>query len=162
MQEPVARFRKVMQLFPTGVTVVTTRSADGDPYGLTVNSFTSVSLDPLLILVCLDNLLSGLEEFQATQKFAVNILAEDQEDLSVHFSTPGSDRTLPVYAFSSSGMPLIQGALASLECSTDGTFPGGDHTIFVGRVEMLHLSDDIDQKGPLVYYLGRYGRLGDF
>ena len=146
---------EVMRRYPTGVTVVSTLTAEGEPYGLTVNSFTSVSLDPPLVLACLDNASSGIEHFESSHTFAVSVLASDQEEISVHFSTAGTDRGASRYRDGRLGLPLIRGALAALECRTHERLSGGDHTILLGRVVHIHLDGDSD-RSPLVYRDGRY------
>ena len=153
------RFRQVMGAFATGVTIVTTQDQEGRPYGLTVNAFTSVSLSPPLVLVCLDNELSGLDAFQESNHFGVNILAENQEDLSNHFARKGTDRADSCYIQGPTGVPLLEGVLATLECKVVSTYPAGDHTIFLGEVKSADLAEGQEGKGPLLYALGRYHRL---
>jgi len=143
--------------FATGITVVTTLGPDGKPYGLTVNSFTSVSLDPLLVLVCLDNRLSSLHAFKDSKRFGVSILSEAQEDLSMLFAKKDSERPLSIYFQGKSGVPLLKNCLATLECETVAMYPGGDHTIFLGQVQALDVFDAAT--GPLLYFRGKYQRL---
>jgi flavin reductase (DIM6/NTAB) family NADH-FMN oxidoreductase RutF len=140
--------------FATGVTVVTTRGKDGLAYGLTVNSFTSVSLDPLLVLVCFDNRLSSLEHFKHSMKFGVSILAEGQQDLSNLFAKKDSQRPESIYFDGPGGQPLLRNALGYLECETIDIYPGGDHQIFLGKVTAGEVLDD--KTGALVYFRGRY------
>jgi flavin reductase (DIM6/NTAB) family NADH-FMN oxidoreductase RutF len=142
--------------FATGITVVTTRDARGNPYGLTVNSFTSVSLDPVLVLVCLDHKLSGLQAFRDSRHFGVSILSENSEDLSRIFAKKDSERPSNVFFEGKLGLPLLRNSLATLECETVAVHPGGDHHIFVGEVqhaEVFHLEP------PLLYFRGKYRRL---
>lgn len=153
-------FRRIMGHFVTGITVVTSVKADGQTYGITVNSFTSVSLEPLLVLICLDNRLSGFDSFREGKLFGVSILAEDQEDVSRYFAQRGLDRTQAQYSKGSTGIPLVAGALATLECEIVETFPGGDHTIFLGQVLACGLRPEAEKRGALVYFKSRYGRLG--
>ena len=150
-------FRAVLGRFATGITVVTTTSPNGTPVGLTVNSFTSVSLDPPLVLFCLDRAAGSLEAFQASGGFAVNILAAGQEAISARFADPDAPR------FSAdrterwvTGAPILSDALAALDCSVSARHEGGDHVIMVGRVERLGILSDGD---PLVYWRGDYRRL---
>ncbi|MEE8348731.1 MAG: flavin reductase family protein [Acidobacteriota bacterium] len=150
-------YRKTVGHFATGVTIVTTQNAEGQPYGLTVNAFTSVSLDPFLVLVCLSNHLSGLEAFQESNRFAVNLLAADQENLSNHFATPGSDRSQGPYTNGKTGIPVLEGVLARLECDVSDRFPGGDHTIMMGQVQSAEIVNG--EKEPLLYYGGKYREL---
>ena len=150
-------FRKVMSYFATGVTIVTTRNAEGQSYGLTVSAFTSVSLDPLLVLVCLSNHLSGLEAFDQSNRFGVNFLAADQEDLSNHFATPGTDRSQGPYVSGKTGIPVLEGVIARLECEVTDRYPGGDHTIMMGEVKSAEIVDA--EKEPLIYCSGGYREL---
>ena len=151
------QYRKVAGCFTTGVTIVTTQNADGQSYGLTVSAFTSVSLDPLLVLVCLSRHLSGLEAFEQSNRFAVNLLAADQEDLSNHFATPGTDRTQGPYVSGQTGIPVLEGVLARLECTVTDWHTGGDHTIMMGEVQSAAIVNG--EKEPLLYHGGRYREL---
>ncbi len=149
-------FRKVMGTFATGVTVVTTLDPSGLPYGVTVNSFTSVSLDPPLVLVCLDNGLSGLGSFLASARFGVHVLSAPQREVSNHFASRGSDRSVGLDSTRPDIPPVVPGALARLECRLAQTYTAGDHTILLGEVESVQISPDADHQGPLLYYRGRY------
>jgi flavin reductase (DIM6/NTAB) family NADH-FMN oxidoreductase RutF len=151
------QYRKVVSNFATGVTIVTTQNAEGHPYGLTVSAFTSVSLNPLLVLVCLSNHLSGLEAFQESNQFGVNLLAVDQEDLSNHFATPGTDRSQGPYVRGETGIPVLEGVIARLECEVTDWYPGGDHTLMMGVVQRAEIVNG--EKEPLLYYGGGYRRL---
>lgn len=150
-------FRKVVGTFATGVTVITAQTKNGTPYGVTVNSFTSVSLDPLLVLICLDNQLSGLDTFVKGGHFAVNILAHDQKDISNHFASRGSDRSQGPYVVGETGIPVLSGSIAYLECSTIHCYPGGDHIVLIAKVKSAKLADP--QKDPLLFFQGCYRRL---
>ena len=138
-----SNLREVMSHYLTGVTIVTITKPDGTPYGLTVNSFNSVSLAPPLILWSLDNKNSNLGLFENTAGFAINIMAADQTDLCRHFAGKDSNRFVGVdWTFGTSGQPLITHALAHVECQPWQTYAGGDHTIFVGEVmHAQHVSD---------------------
>src|SRR6185369_16683975 len=120
-------FRQVMGNFATGITVVTTRDAHGMPYGLTVNSFTSVSLDPVLVLVCLDNRLSGLQSFRDSKRFGISFLSEHQEDLSRMFAKKDSERPSNIFFEGKLGLPLLKNSIAVMECETVKIYEGGDH-----------------------------------
>jgi flavin reductase (DIM6/NTAB) family NADH-FMN oxidoreductase RutF len=149
-------FRQVMGNFATGITVVTTRDRLGKPRGLTVNAFTSVSLDPLLVLICLDRKLSSLEAFESSKQFGVSMLSEHQEELSRLFARKDSDRPESLYFEGKLGMPLLKNALAVMECETVEIYSGGDHFIFLGEVknaEVLHVGQ------PLLYFHGKYRTL---
>jgi flavin reductase (DIM6/NTAB) family NADH-FMN oxidoreductase RutF len=150
------QFRQVMGNFATGITVVTTRDASGKPYGLTVNSFTSVSLDPLLVLVCLDNRLSGLQHFRDSKIFGISLLSEHQEDVSRMFAKKDAERPASVHFDGKLGLPLMANSIAVMECETVKIFEGGDHQIFLGEVkhaEVLH------PHHPLLYFRGKYRKL---
>ena len=153
-----ALFRKILGNFATGVTIVTTRDDAGKPYGVTVNSFTSVSLDPLLVLVCLHNQMAGLNTFLESKVFAINILSTKQVHLSDHFARSGVDRTRHLNWRGALGAPLIRGCLACLECELESTFPGGDHTILIGRVAEGRLSRE--PREPLLFYQSQYRDIG--
>lgn len=155
-------FRRVLGHFASGVTVITTRDAEGRPAGLTASAFTSVSLTPPLILVCVAHNAQSFPSLEASKGFAVNILASAQEALSNRFassvgSAPEKFEGI-AHTPGSLGYPVLEGALAHLECVTVHTYPGGDHTIFVGQVEAAQCQGDSDIE-PLLYYRGRYGRL---
>ena len=152
-------FRQALGNWGTGVTIVATPGTDGRPYGLTVSSFTSVSLDPPLILVCLDNRISGLQAFKDSGKFGVSLLAEDQADLSTLFAKKDTVRPAELYFKGKTGVPLIIGSLVGIECKNHGIYPGGDHQILVGEVEEVLFDGAQTGKGPLLYFRGKYGKL---
>jgi flavin reductase (DIM6/NTAB) family NADH-FMN oxidoreductase RutF len=133
-------FKQVMGQFTTGVTVVTTRSKDGLA-GLTVNSFTSVSLEPPLVLICVDVNSTVLPYIRESGNFAVNILTSEQEHLSRCFATTSSERfehfCHASYHDASTGSPIIDGALAFIDSRIVAEYPGGDHVIFLGLVEAM-------------------------
>jgi flavin reductase (DIM6/NTAB) family NADH-FMN oxidoreductase RutF len=150
-------FRRVMDHFATGVTVVTTVKPDGGPCGLTVNSFCSVSLEPTLVLVCVEVDADSHDCIVAKGHFAVNVLAESKgEVLSRRFATwEVEDKFQGVaYREERSGAPVLDDALAWIDCRVAQQIPAGDHTIFLGEV----LDADVQEGGPLVYYRGGYGR----
>ena len=150
------QFRQVMGNFATGITVVTTRDAGGKPYGLTVNAFTSVSLDPILVLVCFDNRLSSLQAFKDSKYFGVSMLSEHQEDLSRMFAKKDSERPASIYFEGKLGMPLLRNSLAVMECETVEVYAGGDHQIFLGEVKN---AEALQADHPLLYFRGKYHRL---
>ncbi|HSE91927.1 MAG TPA: flavin reductase family protein [Methylomirabilota bacterium] len=149
-------FRRVLGHFATGVTVVTTYDADQRPTGLTVSAFSSLSLDPPLVLVCVDHKSQSYPALRDSGRFAVNVLATDQEAVSRRFATTRMDKFdgLP-HRLGTLGTPLIEGALVHLECVTVAAHVEGDHTVFVGRVEEAGGGEG----EPLLYYRGKYGRL---
>ncbi len=146
--------RRVLGTFVTGVTVVTTRDSEGRPYGATANSFSSVSLDPPLILWSQSLTSRSHPAFRDSDCFAVNILADNQVAISDHFAKSRDDKFSSV-AFSDGlgGAPLIDGCAAHLECTKVAAYPGGDHIVFLGRVERIsHRA----QSKPLAFGGGRY------
>lgn len=145
--------RDAFGCFMTGVTVVTTVDADGKPQGFTANSFSSVSLDPPLLLVSLANASRNLETFTKGTGFAVNILAEGQKDISGTFARPSEDRFANVYWKKGPvGHPLIAGVSAWFDCTLDQAIPAGDHTILIGRI----CGFDATPAAGLGYYRGAY------
>jgi flavin reductase (DIM6/NTAB) family NADH-FMN oxidoreductase RutF len=150
------QFRQVMGNFATGITVVTTRDRNGEARGLTVNSFTSVSLNPVLVLVCFDNNLSSLQAFRDSMRFGISMLGENQEEISRVFAKKDSERPESLYFEGNLGIPLLKNAIAVMECETVAMYPGGDHQIFLGEVknaEVLH------PHKPLLYFRGKYRTL---
>ncbi len=133
-------FRKVMGQFATGVTIATTRSQAGIA-GLTVNSFTSVSLNPLLVLICVDVRSQALSFFRASGAFAINILTQEQEALSNCFATSSEERyTYFCHAThwrAATGSPILDGVMGFVDARITAEYPGGDHVIFVGQVEAM-------------------------
>ncbi len=150
--------RRVMGHFPTGVTVVTTVSRAGKLYGLTANSFTSVSLVPPLVLVCVDKRAESYQCFEESKCYTVNFLADDQEDISRRFATTGMDKFEGVgYRMGANQAPILNGVLAYLECKVVGAYEGGDHTIYVGEIEQA----ETREAKPLLFYRGGYRSLAD-
>ncbi len=149
-------FRQVLGHFASGVTVVTTAHA-GRLSGLTVSSFTSLSLQPRLVLVCIDHHANSHDMIRDSGHYAVNILAEDQEYLSRRFASEERSKfSEGTYTLSPHGLPLLNGALAQIECRLHSTLPGGDHSIFVGEVLEAHCNE----ARPLLYFRSGYNRLG--
>jgi 3-hydroxy-9,10-secoandrosta-1,3,5(10)-triene-9,17-dione monooxygenase reductase component len=147
------KFRDALGAFTTGVTVVTTRDAEGVDVGITANSFNSVSLEPPMVLWSLAKASRSLPAFVAAQHFAVHILAADQDALSAQFAQRGMDKFANLTVERGrSGTPLLSGCAARFQCRTAFQYEGGDHVIFVGKVE------EFDHSGhpPLVYHGGRY------
>src|SRR5690625_1595248 len=149
-------FRQALGNYPTGVTVVTGMNEDGDPIGLTVNSFASVSVDPLLILWSVDENVSTYETFKKIDKFAVNILAEDQRDVAITFSTKEEERFQNSdWELSEHGLPILSNVIATLQCETYETVEVGDHTTLFGKVIGVSASD----RAPLLYHKRNIGPL---
>ena len=150
------QFKAALSRWASGVTVITTRSRSGEIAGLTASSFTSVSLDPPLVLFCLAHSSTSKPAFQDSDGFVVNILSAGQQALSGHFAKQGGDKFagIPWHA-GLRDMPLLDGALAGLECRIVQVHPAGDHLIVVGEVEQVQLAEH----EPLVYYRGAYHAL---
>jgi len=150
-----AEFKQAMSRFASGVTIVTT--ADGsERYGLTVSAFCSLSLEPPLVLVCIDDRVKSREPIEKIGHFGVSILRADQDAISNRFASRVEDKFEGVGTVDGSlGDPLIDGALARLECRLVDALPGGDHTIFVGEVIEARVEDG----DPLVYSQGAYRRI---
>jgi flavin reductase (DIM6/NTAB) family NADH-FMN oxidoreductase RutF len=148
--------RRAMGRFATGVAVVTSRDAAGDPVGTTANAVTSVSLDPPLVLVCLERASLTLRALREYGAFAVNVLAQTHRELSAVFARRGSNGAWAgvTHATCSTGCARLAGALTTIDCSVDRLYPGGDHEIVVGRVEEIHLGDG--DAAPLVFHGGVY------
>ncbi len=152
-------FRDALGLFATGVTVVTGISRDGVRLGATISSFSSVSLDPPLVLFSLSRRAAAFMAWSAVEAFAVNILAEDQSAISTRFARALTDKwegIAPAYAMNR--CPLLNEALAWIECSCWDKHDGGDHLIFVGRVDRLTVRNR-EELRPLLFYRGKYRRL---
>ena len=142
--------------FAAGVTVVTTVGDDGTPYGLTATAFTSVSLEPPLVLVCVDKRSESHPHFHVSGVFAVNFLAVDHEHLSRRFAASGGDKFSELTIRKGvTGAPVLAEALGHLECTTTEILEAGDHTIFLGQVEAA----DAREGEPLVYFRGAYRRI---
>jgi flavin reductase (DIM6/NTAB) family NADH-FMN oxidoreductase RutF len=151
-----ASFRRALGQFASGVTVVTTRDAAGQTLGLTVSAFCSVSLHPPLVLVCIDHRSETNAGMRESGQFAVNVLAEGQEDVSRRFAVPGKAK-LDGFALAEGrhGLPLIPGALAHVECRVRSFHDEGDHAVWVGEVRALAAHPG----RPLLYHAGDYRRL---
>lgn len=151
-----ARFRAVLGLFATGVTLVTAMD-DGEPVGMAANSFTSLSLDPPLILFCVAHSSTTWPRIERAGTFAVNILGEEHAELSELFARRGADRfgTTP-WRVGVSGSPVLEEAIAYIDCRFEAEYPGGDHKIVVGRVVDLDMREGAR---PLLFFRGGYERM---
>jgi len=152
------QFREALGQFVTGITVITALDQDHLPLGFTANSFNSVSLDPPLVLWSLARSASTYRDFMAAEKFGVHILAEDQIELSKRFASTSDNRFQNLEYALKDGIPMLNGCLARFECSLEHIYAGGDHSIFVARVQRFDHNSD---KQALVYHRGNYGRLKD-
>ena len=155
-----AAFRQVLARFATGVVVVTGATPDG-PAGLTCQSFSSLSLDPPLVLLSTARSSTTWPRIAATGRFAVNVLAADQQEVSGRFAASGTDKFAgQAWRPGALGNPLLDGALAHVECDIDAVHDGGDHVIVIGRVRALE-APGLDEASPLVYYRSGYHALAD-
>lgn len=151
-----ALFRRACAQFATGVVVATVVDSAGGPHGLTVNSFTSVSLDPPLVLFCIDLRAAVLPHFQAASHFAINVLASHQRDLSNRFASKPDQRFDGVaWRPGETGAPVLDGCIAHLECLVRQVMEGGDHLIFLGEV----VAAESPGGDPLLYFSSRYQSL---
>lgn len=149
-------FRNAMARFASGVTVVTTHDRAGQPVGFTASAFSSLSLDPPLVLVCLEKRADCWDAFMAAPRFAVSILAAGQDDIAMRFATKSIDKFAgaPLVSGDATGLPLIAGATVHLECRLFDKPDGGDHTILIGEVLRASSSDD----PPLLHFNRTFGR----
>ena len=151
-----AHFKSTLGRFASGVTVITTHGADGRDHGMTLSAFSALSLDPPLVLVCIGDAASIAGAMATAECFAVNILAEDQEQLSRRFSAKGEERFENIeMTRGANGVPLLNRALAQVQCRVTARYAGGDHTIVVGEV----IATSSREGRPLLYYCGGYTRL---
>ena len=150
-------FRSALGSYTTGVTVITTRNSSGVAVGLTINSFAAVSLDPPLVLWSLSLNSSSLPAFKECKHYAINVLAQDQQALSQRFAATQTDKFAGLdFVLGATGAPLLSGCCAWFEFRNEVRHDGGDHLIFVGRVEGFARSD----QPPLVFQGGQYRQLG--
>ncbi len=149
-------FRAVLGRFPSGVTVVTTRGADGADQGMTVSAFCSVSLEPPLILICIEKNASVYDALTKATGFAVNILSAKQEQIARRFAIIDIDRFEGIgFTRSSSGYAILDDVLGVIECRRTTLYDGGDHTLVLGEVEATR----VESGTPLLYYRGGYAQL---
>lgn len=152
-------FRAALARFATGVTVLTTRTSEGLPVGVTISSFNAVSLDPPLILWSLSLESPKLRLFRQASHYAVNVLATGQKSLSECFSAPETNRFAGLETHDGlGGAPLLAGCSAWFECMPEAEYPGGDHLIFLGRVKRFSQGKASE---PLIFHAGGYRQLGD-
>ncbi|MFN4062735.1 flavin reductase family protein [Parazoarcus communis] len=147
------QFRNALGHFATGVTIVTTRDAQGEPVGVTVNSFASVSLEPPLVLWSLAKKSWSLAAFEHNPNFAIHVLASDQQSLSDRFARAGTDKFADLDTANGLGnIPLLPNCAAVFQCTVEHRYDGGDHLILVGRVQDFSTTEH----PPLLFYRGRY------
>ncbi|MFC5591846.1 flavin reductase family protein [Sporosarcina soli] len=148
-------FKQIMGNYPTGVTIVTTTDENGKPVGLTVNSFASVSLDPLMLLWSIDHRVSSLKAFTEGGKFAVHVLAGEQQELCKTFASKVEDRFSGCdWSLSENGLPILDGAFGVFECKTFKAIEAGDHTVLIGEVIDLQVTPE---KDPMLYHRRVFG-----
>lgn len=151
-----ASFKRALGQFATGITVITCRDTEGHPLGLTVNAFCSVSLDPPLVLVCIDHRSGANHGIRDSEVFALSILSEHQEEWSRRFAKPGPEKFQGAhFTTSQHGLLLVPDALVQMECRVRAAHLAGDHTIYVGEILNLQVAPG----RPLVYHAGHYRRL---
>lgn len=151
-------FRHALGKFASGVTVVTTKDKTGKLFGITVSAFCSVSLEPPLILVCIEKDTGSHHAFQQSGAFVVNILHENQQEISNHFAShPANKFTEISYHLGIENLPVLDNVLVNLECRLHNFYEGGDHTIFVGEIERA----TVNEENPLVYWHGDYKNLSN-
>jgi len=151
-------FRAALSRFPSGVTVVTTKDKAGRLHGITVSAFCSVSLEPPMILVCIDKTTGSHPAFEFSGAFVVNVLNEEQSHYSDHFASRTADKFGDInYSEGLNGVPILEDALVNLQCRLVYNHEGGDHTIFVGEILEAIFKDG----KPLLYFQGNYRKLED-
>lgn len=152
------QFRRALGRFATGVCVITANPSGFSPFGVTVNSFASLSLDPPLVLWSLQKSSDTMDAFTAASHYCVNVLSEDQQALSGRFAKKGEHALeLAHYRIGETGLPVLHGTLAAFECAIDARHDGGDHVILIGRVLAMHYPEP---GRPLLYFDGGYRQLG--
>ncbi|NGO67301.1 flavin reductase family protein [Streptomyces boncukensis] len=151
-------FRSALGRFPSGVTIVTTRSEAGTLHGFTASSFAALSLDPPLVLVCLDRGATCFPDFMAAKRFVVNIVTPAHAELAMRFAAKGENKfAYGGFAFDEHGHPLLPDAAAVIGCELEEAVPGGDHVILIGRVRETRTGGD----EPVAWYRGGFLRLGE-
>jgi len=157
MTPSIECFKNLMRLWPTGVSVITTIDDTGKKYGFTANSFTSVSLDPMLVSFCITKTSPTLLKLEQSQKFVISILSDKQEDLAKTFATPLADKFLNIRYKEcyNTKCPYLEDSLGWIECTTKFQYPGGDHDIFIGEVISIFIDN---KKLPLIYLDRKFRR----
>ena len=154
------RFRDALGQFPTGVTIITTVTRAGERLGMTISSFNSLSLEPPLVLFSIHRKANSFVAWQQAERYAINVLSENQEELSNKFASPKGEKWIGQTVLSGkTGVPLLPNAVIAFECEAYDRHDGGDHEIFVGHVVELH--ENQGKRGhPLVFFGGQYRRMG--
>jgi 3-hydroxy-9,10-secoandrosta-1,3,5(10)-triene-9,17-dione monooxygenase reductase component len=152
-----AAFREAIAHFASGVTVITT-TFGGKPVGMTASAVSSLSLDPVLLLVCISHALPTHKAIDDSRRFVVNVLGEEHEELAKHFARPSPDKFAGIELKSQHELPVLEQAIAYFVCEVHERFPGGDHTIFIGHVLECGA---VPGRRPLLYFRSRFGSLRD-
>lgn len=152
-----AAYREAISHFATGVTIITTRH-EGRPAGMTASAVASLSLEPVLLLVCISNHLPTHAAIDASRSFVVNVLGEEDEELARRFARPAEDKFAGVALREEHHLPVLEQAIAYFICDVDERLPGGDHSIFIGRVRFCSA---IPGRRPLIYFKSSFGALKD-
>lgn len=162
MSLDAGQFRKAMGCFATGVTIITL-DLEGEVHGMTANAFASVSLDPMLVLVCVDQRAATHAHLHSKKQFGINVLCQDQRAISEYYARPtrthaqAEQEAGARFDRTALGTPMLRGALAYLECRLHSAQDAGDHTIFIAEVE-----DAVMREGqPLIFFRGKYRRVGE-
>lgn len=151
-------FRSALSRFPSGVTVVTSCDAKGRFHGITVSAFSSLSLEPPRVLICVEKTTGSHIALQSSKAFVVNMLGSGQQDLSDRFASMLEDKFDQIeFGTGIDGIPVLSGCVATLECRVTNAYDGGDHSIFVGEVEKATVSDG----DPIIYFRGEYRSIAD-
>jgi flavin reductase (DIM6/NTAB) family NADH-FMN oxidoreductase RutF len=156
-----AEFRKAMGHFATGVTIITL-DLEGEVHGMTANAFASVSLDPMLVLVCVDHTTRTHAHLHAKKRFGINVLCDDQRAISEYYARPertherAEEEAVAHFDRTRHGTPILHGSLAYLECRLHSSQEAGDHTIFIAEVEDVIMNDGL----PLLFFRGKYHKVG--
>ncbi|WP_138417627.1 flavin reductase family protein [Aquibacillus sediminis] len=145
-------FRQAMGRFATGVTVITTKVGE-DVHGMTANAFMSISLDPKLVTISIDNKAAMLDKIKKSGKYAVSFLGKEQQNISMHFAGQKKEENPIDFELMDQDMPVIENALSSVVCDVDRTIEVGDHTLFIGKVKDIHVREG----EPLLFFGGKYG-----
>ena len=148
-------FRQAWGSFATGVSLITTVEEDGSVHGMTANGIASVSLDPMLAMVCVGHSAKTFPILEASRKFGINILAEDQKSIGEYYAksdNSGDDKSPAAFKLTRSGTPFLAGSLASMDCSVINAHVEGDHTVFIGQVSEIEVSNG----SPLLFYGGKW------
>jgi flavin reductase (DIM6/NTAB) family NADH-FMN oxidoreductase RutF len=162
MNLTASEFRKAMGRFATGVTIVTV-DLDGEVHGMTANAFASVSLDPMLVLVCVDHTTRTHAHLHAKKRFGINVLSEDHRAISEYYARPerthehAEEEAGARFERTRHGTPMLQGSLAYLECRLHSAQDAGDHTIFIAEVEGVVVREG----EPLLFFRGKYRKVGE-